>query len=411
MSGPPEPVEVRGRDPAEVPVSFAIAGCGGMGKWHAKVLSALPDTRVVAAADPDRAAREAVASSSGVPVFASLDELLASVEAEVVTVCTPPAAHLGAVLEAAEAGRHVLVEKPFALTVEEADRAMRACEEAGVRLSVVHQQRGRSACRAVHRLLARGHLGAPRLAVVTHSWFRPGGETTAGPWRADPAAGGGVLLDQAVHAIDLLLWLLGTPRWVSGSAGAGPVTQEDTAVALLGFDEGVLATLAASTVSNAMRDDIVLEVFGSLGSVRLEVRDYDNAEIAWLDLSSKEGERARRLPRGAVEGLIRAEEGAWRSGPRARRWRALEPLAGRERGVRPFRSARAFLRRRLDRAAQAETGEAQGHAAVFRAMAATVRGRGEPLVGAEEARDGLAVVEALRRSHAAAGARIGIGAA
>jgi UDP-N-acetyl-2-amino-2-deoxyglucuronate dehydrogenase len=402
---------------AVAPVRFAIAGCGGMGRWHARVLSGLPGVTLVGGADPDAGARKAFARAASAPVHESLAALLAAEPADVVCVCTPPANHADAVETAAAAGRHVLVEKPLAVSVAEADRAITACSRNDVLLGVVHQQRARSAARVVHGLLEGGRLGEPELAVATHSWYRTGDQLRGDAWRADAPSGGGVLSDQAIHTIDLLVWMLGMPTWVSGHVGPRRRADdggggEDTAVALLGFAGGLVATLAATTAANAMRDDMALELYGSRGSVRLEIRDYDHAEIPWLDLSGDAGDgRARRLPPAAVEELIRAEHGSWRAGPRTLPWRWLARIAGSGRGELPFRSPRAFLRRRLDRQAQAETGEAQGHAAVLLQMAEAVRDGGEPLVTGDDARRSLAVIEALRRSQEHGGTRIEIATA
>lgn len=390
-------------------VGFGIVGCGGIGRWHAKTIADLPGAGLLGAMDVDSASRDSFAKKFGVHAYASLAELLAVPEVEVISVCTPPLDHATVVTAAAAVGKHVLVEKPLAVDLEEADRAISACARAGVHLGVVHQQRARSASRAVYRLLHSGRLGAPSMAVLVHTWFRPESEDASGSWRADPSAGGGILADQAVHALDLLVWLLGVPRRASGWVGPRPGGGgEHTAAAVLAFDCDLIATLAASLATNAMRDDIALELYGSLGSVRLEIRDYDHAEIAWLDLAPAEGRRARRLARDEVEGIVRDEGGKWRTGPRAWPWRVLGRVAGAERGASPFRSGRGFLRRQIDRVAQRETGELQGHAGVLEAMAAAARGEGEPLVTGAEARTVLAVLDALRRSDQAGGRPVDI---
>lgn len=390
-------------------MGFGIVGCGGIGRWHAKTLAGLPEARLVGAMDIELASRDAFARKFGVPVFGSLVDLLDIPEVEVISICTPPVEHVSVVTTAAAAGKHVLVEKPLALDLEEADRATSACARAGVHLGVVHQQRARSASRAVYRLLHSGRLGIPSLAVLVHTWFRPESEDATGSWRGDPSAGGGILADQAVHALDLLVWMLGAPRWASARVVPRPGGRgEHTAAAVLAFDGDVIATLAASMATNAMRDDIAVELYGSLGSVRLEIRDYDHAEIAWLDLASAEGGRARRLARHEVERIVRDAGGAWRAGPRAWRWRVLHRVAGAERGASPFHSARGFLRRQVDRMAQRETGELQGHAAVLEAMAAAARGEGQPLVTGADARAVLATLEALRRSEQAGGGPVDV---
>ena len=285
---------------------------------------------------------------------------------------------------------------------------MRTCARQGVHLGVAHQQRARSASMALRAMTATGAFGDVRVAVAVHSWHRPLEQRTQDGWRGQSGAGGDLLLDQAVHAIDLLVWFLGKPAWVSGATGEDAETEgAETVVATIGFESGALAALAASTAANRMRDDIALDLAGTRGGFRLEIRDYDHAEIAALDLAAGGG-RARRLAGAEVEALIRRQGGAWRAGPRSPLLRLLARIAGAERGGHPFRSPRAFLRRRLDRIAQSETGELQGHALLLAGMVAAARGTGRPLVSGEEAREAIAVIDAIHRSQAGGGQRVGL---
>ena len=392
----------------ERPVGFGILGCGRIGRWHAASLQAVAGAGLVAVSDLECRARDEFARKFGARAYDTAQALLEAEAVDVVSICTPPASHPHLIEAAALAGKHVLVEKPLALTLAEADRAICACARQGVQLGVAHQQRARSATMALHEMTAAGAFGEVLVATAAHTWHRPLAQRARDSWRGQRGAGGDVLLDQAVHAIDLLVWFLGAPAWVTG-AGAGDTGTEDaeTVVATIGFESGALAVLAASTAANRMRDDIALDLAGSRGGFRLEIRDYDHAEIVALDLAADRG-RARRLARAEVEALIRQQGGAWRAGPRSPLLRLLAPVAGAERGAHPFRSARAFLRRRLDRGAQAQTGELQGHALVLARMAATARGTGRPLVSGEEARMAIAIIDAIRRSQECGGQRVEI---
>ena len=391
-------------------VGVGVIGCGGIGRWHATSIRQLPGVQLVALADPDGAARDAAARTFGVPVFAVVEALLGHAEVELVSICTPPATHARLIEAAAAAGKHVLVEKPMAMTVADSDRALAACRAYGVHLGVVHQQRAQASTRALHQLSASGAFGVPLLATVSHTWYKSRAQLDRDQWRGDAATGGGVLLDQAVHAIDLLVWFLGTPAWVSGASAslAHSPAAEDTAVAAIGFTGGALAVLAAGTATNRSRDDIMLEVSGTRGGFRLEIRDYDAAEITRLDVAPSDDVRARSLPAYEIEHLVRAAGGAWREGPKSALWRLAARIAGPGRGVHPFRSLRGYLRRRADREAQREAGEPQGHAEVLARMAAAIRGHGPPLVTGEEARQSLQIIEALNRSHALGGARVAV---
>lgn len=389
------------------PVRFGILGCGGIGGWHARAIRSLPGLELVSVADTD-ADRSARMARGFDAAGLSPEELIESLAVEVVCVCTPPATHASLIEAAARSGKHVLVEKPMTLDLAEADRAITLCEREGVMLGVVHQHRARSATRALRRLIAEGALGTPRMAAAIHTWRRDAREPGPEAWRGSVAQGGGVLLDQAVHAIDLMVWFLGRPVWASGFSAArdGGPDGEDTAVGLLGFEEGALATLAGSQATSRRRDDTAVEVAGSRGWFRLEIRDYDHAEIAGLELAPSEGRRAAALSADAVEALIRGQGGGWREGPRSLPWRALSRLAGRDRGAHAFRSVRGLLRRRADLVAQEEAGQPQGHAAILAGMAEAARGRGRPVVTGRDARWSMAAIDALRRSRLEDGRRV-----
>jgi len=184
-------------------VGVGIIGCGGIGRWHGTSLRQLSGVKLVALADPDRMARDA-AATFGVPLLDSAEALLARSDIELVSICTPPQAHAALIEAAAAAGKHVLVEKPIATTLADADRAVASCRTHGVQLGVVHQQRAQSSTRALHQLAEAGAFGRPLLATAHHTWFKTRAQLAHDGWRGDAAAGGGLLLDQAIHAIDLL---------------------------------------------------------------------------------------------------------------------------------------------------------------------------------------------------------------
>jgi predicted dehydrogenase len=389
-------------------VGVGVIGCGGIGRWHATSLQRLPGVRLVALADPDRAARDAAARTFGVPALDSAESLLQRGDIELVSICTPPRAHAMLIEAAAAAGKHVLVEKPMAMTVADADRALAACRTHRVHLGVVHQQRAHSAARALNGLAAGGAFGRLLLATVTHTWFKSQSQLDSDGWRGDAAAGGGLLLDQAVHAIDLLVWFLGAPEWVSGASAslAHSPCVDDTAVASIGFAGGALGVLAAGAATNRSRDDITLELSGTRGGFRLEIRDYDVAEVTRLDLAPSDQVRARALAAAEIEAIVQAASGRWRMGPASLVWRLAARIAGPGRGVHPFRSVRGYVRRQADRVAQRECGQPQGHAEVLARMAAAVRGEGAPLVTGDDARRSLQIIEAIRRSHALGAQRV-----
>ena len=154
------------------------------------------------------------------------------------------------------------------------------------------------------------------------------------------------------------------------------------------------------------RDDIAIDIAGTRGGFRLEIRDYDHAEIVRLNLARKEKQRARALSPSEIESLVEIKAGHWRRGPKSAFWRLITLFAGPERGSHPFQSPRAYLRRQIDRISQQEHKEPQGHAAILFQMGKAVRGYTTPMVSGKEARESISIIEAIYRSHASGCKRV-----
>ena len=197
----------------------------------------------------------------------SLDALLANPAVQVVYVSTTNELHRAQVLAAAQAGKHVLCEKPLALTVEDAAEMVRACREAGVVMATNHHLRNAATHRKIRELIRGGAIGRPLFARVFHAVYLP---PNLQGWRLDkPQAGGGVILDITVHDIDTLRFLLDAEPveavGIAQSASMAKQGLEDGAMSVVRFDNGVLAQLHdAFTVKHAGHG---IEVHGEAGSV------------------------------------------------------------------------------------------------------------------------------------------------
>lgn len=231
---------------------IGVVGVGSLGFHHARILREVPGAEMVGVhdADPERAA--AVSEQLGVPAFASLDELLARVEAAVVAV--PTTAHAPVALAALERGVHLLIEKPIAATLEEADRILAAAEAGGALVATGHVERFNSALRA-----CEPYLDAPRF-IESHrlASFNPRGTDVA------------VVLDLMIHDIDLILGLVGGPVASVDAVGVGVLTPSvDIANARVRFDSGAVANITASRVSKErMRK---LRIFQRSGYISLDL--------------------------------------------------------------------------------------------------------------------------------------------
>lgn len=236
-------------------VRVGIVGCGKIARTHAEALSKLEIADFVACCDMDLARAEALAGEFGAArATDDLAGLLASGEVEAVHVCTPHPIHERVVIAAAEAGVHVLCEKPIAITLGEADRMIAATDAAGVKFGMIFQRRFWPAAQRIRAAIDDGKIGTPTLGECFGHIWRPEAYFQSDPWRGTWATeGGGVLMNQVVHAIDQFLWYMGTPVEVTGRIATlkhgAYIDVEDTAVATVVFESGALGTIqAASTV-------------------------------------------------------------------------------------------------------------------------------------------------------------------
>ncbi|HEU4720699.1 MAG TPA: Gfo/Idh/MocA family oxidoreductase, partial [Gemmatimonadaceae bacterium] len=193
----------------EGPVRVALVGCGRISRNHFDAIARVEGLELVSVADVDLARAQAVGAEQGVPAFGALDEMLGTVESDLVAICTPSGLHPPHGMVAARAGRHVLTEKPMAISLSGADDLVQACDESGVHLFVVKQNRLNPAIQLLRRAIDKGRFGRIYSANTTVRWTRPQEYYDAEPWRGTWEFDGGALMNQASHYVDLMQWLLG----------------------------------------------------------------------------------------------------------------------------------------------------------------------------------------------------------
>ncbi|HUC13251.1 MAG TPA: Gfo/Idh/MocA family oxidoreductase [Acidimicrobiales bacterium] len=233
-------------------LGFGLVGCGAIAATYAAAFDGLAAARLVAVSDIDGARAEHFAAEHGVVDAGSLEKLLAMPEVEAVCVLLPSGLHAEVGLAVAEAGRHVVVEKPIDISLAAARRLIDGAAARGVSLSVISQQRYNPGIQRARELLASGRLG--RLVEVWASvpWHRTQAYYDSAEWRGTWAMdGGGALMNQSIHYADLVCWLCGQPEVLSAYCAtvAHDIEVEDLAMALLRFDSGALGMLEASTVA------------------------------------------------------------------------------------------------------------------------------------------------------------------
>lgn len=229
-----------------------IVGCGRIAPNHVQAFRETPGVTLVGCLDTDAERAQAFADAHGLPhAFTNFADMVeAGVDA--ISVCTPHPVHEANVLEAASAGVHVLCEKPIAVDTATADRMIKAADDAGIVLAVVFQRRLWPAAQRIKKAILDGRIGQPNLAEVSVVLHRDSSYYSQDPWRGKwDTDGGGVLMTQAVHQIDMLQWFLGEPVSVSGLIRThfhdAHMETEDSASAIVEFASGATATITATT--------------------------------------------------------------------------------------------------------------------------------------------------------------------
>lgn len=267
--------------------NVGISGAGTIGHIHAQALKSIDAATLVAIAEPREDAGSAFVSEYGGTHYSSFVDMLDHDGLDIVIVTTPSGIHPDQVVLAAEAGKHVITEKPMAITSDGLDRMIDATERAGVQFAVIFQNRLSSDVLRVKRALENGVFGTPVLANGTMYWHRTQDYYDAnGGWRGTWSLdGGGALMNQAIHTVDLLQWLMGGVASVAAHTAtlSHDIETEDTASASFRFRNGALGSITATT--SAPKDwPIRIEIVGSKGRVTLE----NNVVTLWDADTQKE---------------------------------------------------------------------------------------------------------------------------
>jgi UDP-N-acetyl-2-amino-2-deoxyglucuronate dehydrogenase len=271
------------------PLRFGLVGCGVIGPVHAEALASLPDAQIVAVADLDmERARKLTAHYGGTP-YPDLQSMLQRAVLDVVIVCTPSGLHGEHACQIMRAGRHVIVEKPMEIRREALDEMLRVRQETGMKLAVISQHRFDPASQQVRQLVDEHAFGRLVMGNALVPWWRSQAYYDSGAWRGTwKLDGGGVLMNQSIHSIDLLQWLMGPVKSVMAYTDTlvHRMETEDVAVAALRFASGALGIIAATTGAYPGVTTRI-EIFGNQGSAIIE-----NDELAFLHLARDEKEAA-----------------------------------------------------------------------------------------------------------------------
>lgn len=252
---------------------FALVGCGRIAKRHSELLGKgqIPGASLAAVCDVVPSRAEKIGQQFNVPYFEDMHEMMRSVAVDVVVVLTPSGVHPQNVTELARYRKHVVVEKPMALTLSDADAMIRACDAAGVKLFVVKQNRFNVPVVKLREALEQGRFGRLVMGTVRVRWCRRQDYYDQDAWRGTWSMDGGVLTNQASHHVDLLEWMMGDVETVYAMSRTAlvDIETEDTAVVSLRFANGALGVIEATTAARPKDLEGSISILGEGGTVEI----------------------------------------------------------------------------------------------------------------------------------------------
>ena len=259
-------------------IGVGLVGYGNIGRTHVKAIAECAGVELVALSR--RGGREPDDWVGDVPVCAGPAELAARADVDVVCICTPSGLHAAHAMEVVARGKHVVVEKPLAVRLADAQAVVDAAEDASVMLAVISQRRFEPAVRAIKDAVDSGTLGRPVLGEALLRWYRGAEYYAQADWRGTVADDGGALMNQGIHVVDLLRWFMGPVTEIAGAVDTlvHHIEAEDTAVASLRFANGALGVITATT---ATRPGLPgeLNLFWEHGSVGLTESGISRWEV------------------------------------------------------------------------------------------------------------------------------------
>ncbi len=230
---------------------FGIVGCGMISRFHAKAIEEIRGAKIVACFDNFPSAADKYADDIGCKSYHDLKDMLADPDVDIVTICTPSGAHMEPAVAAANAGKHVVVEKPLEITLKRCDRIINACRKNGVKLCTIFPSRFSAANQALKTAIEDGRFGRLTLGDTYVKWWRTQEYYDSGGWRGTFGMdGGGAYMNQGIHNVDLLYWLMGDVVEVAAFADTlahERIEVEDVGVATVRFANGALGVLEATT--------------------------------------------------------------------------------------------------------------------------------------------------------------------
>ncbi len=275
-------------------------------RFHAAAIADVRGAKLIGCHDHKPANSDRLAAEVGCHAYHKLADLLADPQISIVTIGTPSGAHMAPAIESAKAGKHVIIEKPLEITLKRCDAIIEACEQNGVTLSTIFPSRFHYASGELKRAVDAGRFGRLTLGDAYVKWFRTQAYYDSGAWRGTwELDGGGALMNQAIHSVDLLAWLMGPVTEVRAQTATlahERIAVEDTAVATLRFANGALGVIEASTAAYPGYLKRI-EIHGDQGTAVMEEEDikvWDFAKKQRRDDAIRERMQTKRSAGGGA---------------------------------------------------------------------------------------------------------------
>jgi len=252
-------------------MNFAIVGCGFIANKHAKAIKEIEDAKLVAVCDKVPATMEPYIVEYGAASYTEVEDMLEKEDIDIVCICTPSGFHSSIAVQIANSKKNIIVEKPIAMNLEDTDKIIEACKINNVKLSVVHPNRFRPVVQELRKILDDNLLGKISHASCIVNWNRNQEYYDQAPWRGTKQYDGGVLMNQAIHNLDLLLWFMGNPKQVFSMEATRlrNIEAEDVSVGVIQFESGALGTVEASTTVYPKNFEESITLFGEKGTVKI----------------------------------------------------------------------------------------------------------------------------------------------
>lgn len=283
------------------PIRLALVGCGRISRNHFDAIAKLDALTLVAVCDSVESRAREAGEAQQVPWFTSYEQMLAQVPSDAVVIATPSGLHPQHGILAAKAGRHVISEKPMAISLAAADALVQACDDHGVQLFVVKQNRLNPPVQLLKRAIDRGRFGRIYMANCTVRWTRPQEYYDQAPWRGTWEFDGGAFMNQASHYVDLIQWLVGPVESVMAKTAtlARRIEAEDSGVAVLKFRSGAIGTIEVTMLTFPKNLEGSITILGERGTVKIggtAVNKVEHWSFADYDDDDKLIEQANTNP-------------------------------------------------------------------------------------------------------------------